>query len=77
MAYSDFNLKKDQQNFGLQIDEQIALFAEVHPLPPSPTLVKALEETAPLALAINTMALSPAERSGSSSCSSVLWLLLN
>jgi hypothetical protein len=54
MAYSDFDLKKVQQNFGLQIDEQTALFAEVPPLPPSPTLVRALVETAPLALAINT-----------------------
>ena len=54
MAYSDFDLKKVQKDFGLQIDEQPDLFADVQPMPPSATLANALAETAQLAIAINT-----------------------
>ena len=54
MAYSDFDLKKVRNNFGLQIDEQPDLFAAVTPLPPSVTLAHVLAETAHLAMAINT-----------------------
>ena len=54
MAYSDFDLKKVRNNFGLQIDEQPDLFAEVTPVQPSVTLANALAETAHLAMAINT-----------------------
>ena len=54
MAYSDFDLKKVQKDFGLQIDEQLDLFANVPPVQPSATLANALAETAQLAIAINT-----------------------
>lgn len=54
MAYSDFDLKKVRNNFGLQIDEQPDLFADVTPVQPSVTLANALAETAHLAMAINT-----------------------
>jgi hypothetical protein len=54
MAYSDFDLKKVQKDFGLQIDEQLDLFADVVLVPPSATLANALAETAQLAIAINT-----------------------
>lgn len=54
MAYSDFNLKKVGQDFGLQIDEQPDLFAHVTPVQPGVTLTNTLAETAQLAIAINT-----------------------
>jgi hypothetical protein len=54
MAYSDFDLKKVRNNFGLQIDERPDLFADVTPVQPSVTLANALAETAHLAIAINT-----------------------
>jgi hypothetical protein len=54
MVYSDFDLKKVRNNFGLQIDEQPDLFAEVTPVQPSVTLANTLAETAHLAMAINT-----------------------
>jgi hypothetical protein len=54
MAYSDFDLKKVQKDFGVRIDEEANLFADVMPVPPSPILTNTLAETAPLATAINT-----------------------
>ena len=54
MAYSEFDLKKVRNNFGLQIDEQPDLFAAVPPVQPSVTLAHTLAETAHLAMAINT-----------------------
>ena len=54
MAYRDFDLKKVRNNFGLQIDEQPDLFAQVTPVQPSVTLAHVLAETAHLAMAINT-----------------------
>jgi hypothetical protein len=54
MAYSDFDLHKVRKEFGVQLDEQIDLFADVLPLPPSTTLANTLAETTPLAIAINT-----------------------
>jgi len=54
MVYSDFDLKTVRNNFGLQIDEQPDLFAEVTPVQPSVTLANTLAETAHLAIAINT-----------------------
>lgn len=54
MAYSDFDLKKVRQAFGLQIDEQSNLFAEIKPRQASPILSQTLSETVQLALAINT-----------------------
>ena len=54
MAYSDFDLTKVRKNFGLQIDEQPDLFADVPAVQPSATLSNILIETAHLAIAINT-----------------------
>jgi hypothetical protein len=54
MAYSDFDLKKVRNDFGIQLDEQSNLFADVIPVQPSPTLVDTLAETAQLAIAINS-----------------------
>ncbi len=54
MAYSDFDLKKVRQDFGLQLDEQPDLFVDVAPVQPSATLSTALAETVQLAIAIHT-----------------------
>ena len=54
MAYSDFDLKKVRNAFGLRIDEQPDLFADVTPVQPGATLANTLAETAHLAMAINT-----------------------
>ena len=54
MAYSDFDLTKVRKDFGLQIDEQSDLFADIPPVQPSVTLANTLIETAHLAIAINT-----------------------
>ncbi len=54
MAYSDFDLRKVRKEFGLQIDEQPELFADVAPVQPSAILANTLAETARLAIAINT-----------------------
>ena len=54
MAYSDFDLKKVRNDFGLQIDEQSDLFAAVLPVQPGPTLANTLAETAQLAIAIHS-----------------------
>ena len=54
MAYSDFDLKKVRHDFGLQIDEQPDLFADVTLVQPSATLAQTLAETAHLAIAIHT-----------------------
>jgi len=54
MAYSDFDLKKVQKDFGVRIDERPNLFTDVMSMPPSPILASTLAETAPLATAINT-----------------------
>jgi hypothetical protein len=54
MAYSDFDLKKVRKDFGVQIDEQSDLFADVRPVQPGPTLANTLAETAQLAIAIHT-----------------------
>jgi len=54
MAYGDFDLIKVRRDFGLQIDEQPDLFADVPSVQPSATLANVLIETAHLAIAINT-----------------------
>jgi hypothetical protein len=54
MAYSDFDLKRGRRDFGLQIDEQPDLFADVTPVQPGAMLASVLAETAHLAIAINT-----------------------
>jgi hypothetical protein len=54
VSYSDFDLNKVRKAFGVQLDEQMDLFADVLPLPPSTILGNTLAETVPLAIAINT-----------------------
>ncbi|WP_414588018.1 hypothetical protein [Scytonema sp. PCC 10023] len=54
MAYSDFTLSKFKKSFNIRIDEEIDLFANVEPVQVSDKLTTTLEETAELALAINT-----------------------
>jgi hypothetical protein len=54
MAYSDFTLSKFKKNFNIRIDEEVDLFANVEPVQVSDKLTTTLEETAELALAINT-----------------------
>lgn len=54
MAYSDFTLNKVKKELGIKIEEQTDFFATVEPVQPSEYLMTTLEETVPLALAINT-----------------------
>jgi hypothetical protein len=54
MAYSDFTLSKVRKMFGLQIDENVDLFANIIPISCSDYLASTLEENLPLAIAINT-----------------------
>lgn len=54
MAYSDFDLKKVKQELKVRIIEQQGVFANVNSFPISPILATILEETVPLARAINT-----------------------
>ncbi len=54
MAYSEFTLNKFKKSFNIKIDETANLFADIEPLEASENLINSLEETAELALAINT-----------------------
>ena len=54
MAYSDFSLIKAKTDFGLTIEEQVNLFADVQAIAPSEHLSFFLAETISLATAINT-----------------------
>ncbi len=54
MAYSNFTLRQVEQDFHLQIEEKIDLFAHVVAIAPSDDIKKLLAENIPLALAINT-----------------------
>lgn len=54
MAYSDFTLSRIKKQLGLQIDEQVNLFADAESVAPSEFLTTTLTENIPLALAINT-----------------------
>lgn len=54
MAYSDFNLAKARDAFGLTLDESLDLFAAVAPVAPSDTLTTVLADYIPLATAIAT-----------------------
>jgi hypothetical protein len=54
MAYSEFTLSKFKKNFNIKIDETANLFADIEPLEASEKLINSLEESAELALAINT-----------------------
>jgi len=55
MAYSDFDLKKVRHDFGLQIDEQPDLFADVTLVQPSATLAQTLAWIPTLGKRLNTM----------------------
>lgn len=54
MPYSQFTLKKLVKDFKLKIEENVVLFPEVVPAPPSNFLLQLLEKTVPLALATDT-----------------------
>lgn len=54
MAYSDFSLIKAKTDFGLTIEAQVDLFADVQPIAPSEHLSFFLAETISLATSINT-----------------------
>jgi hypothetical protein len=54
MVYSEFDLRTARNTFGLRIDEQPELFADVPSVQPSAMLAHAFTETARLAIAINT-----------------------
>ncbi|MUG96634.1 hypothetical protein F7734_31570 [Scytonema sp. UIC 10036] len=54
MPYSQFTLKKLVKDFNLKIEENIVLFPEITPVPPSDFLVRFLDKTVPLALATDT-----------------------
>lgn len=54
MVYSDFKLDTILKQFGLSLHESASLFAAIPTLEPSDMLNTLLEETAPLALDINT-----------------------
>jgi hypothetical protein len=54
MAYSDFNLAKVKETFGLTLDETQNLFQTVIGVQPSSLLKQVLDENLPLATAINS-----------------------
>ena len=54
MSYRDFNLKKVQDAFQINIIEKPGIFAEIESHPVSPYLSETLQENVPLAIAINT-----------------------
>ncbi|MBF0450848.1 MAG: hypothetical protein HQK75_09115 [Candidatus Magnetomorum sp.] len=54
MPYSEFTFKKVKKDFGLTLIEEKGLFAKFDPIPPGDLLISTLEDTVPLALAINT-----------------------
>ncbi|HEY9800933.1 MAG TPA: hypothetical protein V6D25_11285 [Leptolyngbyaceae cyanobacterium] len=54
MAYSDFNLAKVKNDFGLTLDESRNLFVDTQPVLPSATLTTLLSDYIPLATSIST-----------------------
>ncbi len=54
MAYSDFNLPRVKESFGLTLDETGNLFANTKSVPPSETLRTILSDYIPLATSIAT-----------------------
>jgi hypothetical protein len=54
MAYSDFNLRRVKEELGIEIVEKLGLFEHLQSIEPSQRLLEILEESVPLALAINT-----------------------
>jgi hypothetical protein len=54
MAYSDFNIKQVQHNFGLDIVEKLGIFSRIDPVEISAYFTATLAENIPLAIAMNT-----------------------
>src|SRR5437868_5360655 len=54
MPYNAFSLEELKQCFGLRVAEDIAVFAQIAPIPISDLLRATLLENIPLALAIST-----------------------
>lgn len=54
MSYSDFSIKKTQDDFGLEIIEGLGIFSNIESSKISEYFSKTLEENLPLAVAINT-----------------------
>ena len=54
MPYSNFTIKKVQQDFGIQINESVGLFASITPHEISNHLQETLQDNVALAIAINT-----------------------
>ena len=54
MAYSNFTLSKVKTDLGLTLQENVNLFPEIQPIPPSEYLAFTLKEHLPLVTAINT-----------------------
>jgi hypothetical protein len=54
MAYSDFNLAKVKNDFGLTLEESRNLFVDTKPVLPSATLTTLLGDYVPLATSIST-----------------------
>src|SRR6266540_1882666 len=54
MAFSDFDLRRALDTFGLTEDRDTDLFADVAPLEPSPFVRVWLEEFAPVAIGVNS-----------------------
>jgi hypothetical protein len=54
MSFSDFDLRRAVETFGLQEDRDTNLFAAVEPLAPTEFVMAWLEEFAPVALGINS-----------------------
>ena len=54
MAYSDFNLAKVKNDFGLTLEESRNLFVDTKPVLPSATLTTLLSDYVPLATSIST-----------------------
>ena len=54
MAYSDFNLSRVRETFGLVVEEPKSLFLNILPTTASDYLITTLDENLALATAINT-----------------------
>lgn len=54
MAYSDFTVRKVKQTFGITTIEGGSFFPEIKPIAPGNILTEFLEETLPLAVALQS-----------------------
>jgi hypothetical protein len=54
MSYREFTFPDLKRKLGLRLEEDVSLFADVEPVPPSPQLAAWLQENASLAVGINT-----------------------